>query len=35
VFDFKTDNSLLERVKKALATLIDYNSSKKTEGESF
>jgi hypothetical protein len=34
-FDFKSDNSLLERVKKALATLIDYNSTKKTANEKF
>ena len=34
-FDFKSDNSLLERVKKALVTLIDYNSTKKTADEKF
>jgi hypothetical protein len=34
-FDFRSDNSLLERVKNAFATLIDYNSSKKTADEKF
>jgi hypothetical protein len=34
-FDFRSDNSLLERVKKAFAALIEYNSSKKGADEKF
>ncbi|WP_131724303.1 hypothetical protein [Chryseobacterium indologenes] len=34
-FDFKNDNSLVERLKKAFATLIEYNSDKKTNDEKF
>lgn len=34
-FDFKMDNNLLERVVKAYRSLMDYNSSKQTEGEAY
>lgn len=34
-FDFTTDKSLSERMKKALMTLVEYNGSKKTAGEKF
>jgi hypothetical protein len=34
-FNFKNDNALVERLKKAFATLIEYNSSKKSSDEKF
>ena len=34
LFDFKNDDALVERLKKAFATLIEYNTTQK-EGESF
>lgn len=34
-FDFRTDNSLAERVTKAFKSLIEYNSSKKADGEAY
>lgn len=34
-FDFKTDDSLVERLKKAFTTLIEYNATKKDSGEAF
>ncbi|MCX8534603.1 hypothetical protein [Chryseobacterium luquanense] len=34
-FEFKNDNSLVERLKKAFATLIEYNSSQKGANEKF
>ncbi len=34
-FNFTPDQALVERMKKAFATLIEYNSDKKKEGESF
>ncbi|WP_411811183.1 hypothetical protein ACLB9Y_14260 [Chryseobacterium scophthalmum] len=34
-FNFTPDQSLVERLKKAVATLIEYNSTKKGAGEAF
>lgn len=34
-FDFRTDNGLMERVTTAFRSLVDYNSSKKKEGEAY
>ena len=34
-FDFKNDDALVERLKKAFTTLIEYNTTQKGEGESF
>ncbi|GAA4166233.1 hypothetical protein GCM10022217_39680 [Chryseobacterium ginsenosidimutans] len=34
-FEFKNDNSLVERLKKAFATLIEYNSEQKGADEKF
>ena len=34
-FDIKADNALLERMKKAIATLIEYNSTQKGADEKF
>lgn len=34
-FDFKNDDALLERLKKAFATLIEYNSTQKGTDEKF
>lgn len=34
-FNFTADQALVERLKKAFATLIDYNATKKTAGEKF
>lgn len=34
-FNFKNDDALVERLKKAFANLIEYNSAKKESGEAF
>lgn len=34
-FDFRNDNNLVERLKKAFASLIEYNSAKKDAKEAF
>lgn len=34
-FDFKNDDALVERLRKAFATLIEYNSSQKEANEKF
>jgi hypothetical protein len=34
-FNFTSDQALVERLKKAFATLIEYNSTKKEAGEAF
>ncbi|WP_375182220.1 hypothetical protein [Chryseobacterium sp.] len=34
-FNFTPDQALVDRLKKAFATLIEYNSAKKEEGEAF
>jgi hypothetical protein len=34
-FNFTPDQILVERLKKAVTTLIEYNGSKKEEGEAF